>query len=98
MVINMSIFLYQAQKVDIEVDGLQHSSTKKQAFSDLQRTYYSYKNHGFITLHIPNILVKDDDTINEVALFINKFVEENYNDVKDNFIISFFKKLFNIYV
>lgn len=82
-------------KVDIEVDGLQHTTTKKQALADLKRTYYSYKD-GYITLHIPNILVKDDETIDEVAIFINEFLEDNYNDIKDNFFVSFLKRLFNI--
>lgn len=81
-------------KVDIEVDGLQHTTTKKQALSDLKRTYYSYKNDGFITLHVPNILVRDDASILEAAAFINEFLEANYNDVKDNFIVRFLKGLF----
>lgn len=83
-------------KVDIEVDGLQHSITKQQALSDIKRTYYSYKNDGFITLHIPNILVSNDETINEAAIFINEFLVDNYNDTKDNFFIRFLKKLFNV--
>lgn len=82
-------------KVDIEVDGLQHVLTKDQALSDLKRTYHSYRD-GFITLHIPNILVKDDETIDEAATFINEFLEDNYSDVNDNFFIRFLKKLFNI--
>lgn len=83
-------------KVDIEVDGLQHVLTKDQALSDIKRTYYSYKNDGFITLHIPNILVRDDETINEAAIFINDFLEDNYKDIKDNFFVSFLKRLFNV--
>lgn len=83
-------------KVDIEVDGLQHSITKQQALSDIKRTYYSYKNDGFITLHIPNILVRDDETIDEAAIFINDFLEANYTDVNDGYIVRFIKRLFNI--
>ena len=83
-------------KVDIEVDGLQHTTTKDQALRDLKRTYYSYKNDGYITLHIPNILVRDDNTIDEVAVFINNFLEENHNDLKDNILVHFLKKFFNI--
>lgn len=82
-------------KVDIEVDGLQHTTTKKQALADLKRTYYSYKS-GFVTLHIPNILVKDDKTIDEAAIFINEFLKDNYEDIKDNFFVRFLKRLFNI--
>lgn len=66
--------------VDIEVDGLQHTTTKEQALSDIKRTYYSYKG-GFITLHVPNILVRDDATIEEAARFINDFLKANYKDV-----------------
>ena len=83
-------------KVDIEVDGLQHSITKEQALKDLKRAYYSYKNEGYITLHIPNILVRDDETIDEVAKFIDYFLKENHEDLQDNFIVGFFKKLFNM--
>lgn len=82
-------------KIDIEVDGLQHSMTKQQALSDLKRTYYSYKKDGFITLHIPNILVRDDKAIHEAAEYINEFLEVNYSDVKDNFIVRFLKGLFS---
>ena len=83
-------------KVDIEVDGLQHTTTKKQALSDLKRAFYSYKKDGFITLHIPNILVRDDQIINEVAGFINDFLTENYNDTKDNFFTKIIKRIFNL--
>lgn len=81
-------------KFDIEVDGLQHVVTKKQALSDLKRAYYSYKNDGFITLHVPNILVRDDDAVDETARQISDFLNESYNDVKDNIIVGFFKRLF----
>jgi hypothetical protein len=82
-------------KVDIEVDGLQHSLTKQQALSDLKRTYYSYKNDGVITLHIPNISVRDDETIHEAAVFINEFLEINYSDTK-NFFVRFLERLFHL--
>lgn len=83
-------------KVDIEVDGLQHSMTKQQALSDLKRTYYSYKKDGFITLHVPNILVRDDKTIDEAAEFINEFLEANYSDIKDGFFTRLLKALFDV--
>ena len=82
-------------KVDIEVDGLQHSLTKEQALADLKRTYYSYKNDGFFTLHVPNILIRDNNTIDETAKFIDDFLEYNYSDVSDNIIVKFFKRLFS---
>ena len=70
-------------KVDIEVDGLQHTITKKQALADIKRTYHSYKN-GFVTLHVPNVLVQDDATTEETARCINDFLEENRKDVRDS--------------
>lgn len=82
-------------KVDIEVDGLQHATTKEQALADLKRSYYSYKERGFVTLHVPNIVIRDRATINEAAKFINNFLEENYNDVKDNIFVRFFKGFFS---
>jgi very-short-patch-repair endonuclease len=80
-------------KVDIEVDGLHHAMTKTQALSDIKRTYYSYKNDGIITLHIPNILIRDDDTTDEAAKYINNFLSDNREDVKDNIIIKFLKRI-----
>jgi very-short-patch-repair endonuclease len=71
-------------KVDIEVDGLQHVTTKSQALSDLQRTLYSYRYDGIVTLHVPNILTSDDDTTDEAAKLINKFLEDNYEDIEDD--------------
>jgi very-short-patch-repair endonuclease len=59
-------------KVNIEVDGLQHSYNKKQALADLKRTYYSYKK-GYITLRIPNSLVKND--LYETAKYIMEFLK-----------------------
>jgi very-short-patch-repair endonuclease len=85
-------------KVYIEVDGLQHVITKEQALSDIKRAYYSYKKKGFITLHVPNIIVRDADTIDETAKFINDFLEESFNDVQeaeDSWIIRFFRGLFS---
>jgi len=81
-------------KVDIEVDGLQHALTKEQALADIKRNYYSYKERGFITLHVPNIVVRDKTTIDETARFINNFLEVNYNDVKESVFVRFFKGFF----
>jgi len=61
---------------------------------DVKRTYYSYKKRGFITLHVPNILIRDEQTIDETAKFINDFLEESYNDVQGNVFIRFLKDLF----
>jgi very-short-patch-repair endonuclease len=63
-------------RVNIEVDGRQHHTSTRQAFADLERTYYSFKK-GFITLRIPNILVRNPAVIDETAKFINKFLQES---------------------
>ena len=44
-------------KLNIEVDGSHHNHNAQQALSDLQRDYYSYSK-GFLTLRIPNSLVR----------------------------------------
>lgn len=89
---NIDISIEDA-KVDIEIDGLQHSLTKEQALSDLKRTFFSYKKDGYITLRIPNILIRDEKTIEEAAIYVGKFLEENERDIRDNFLVRFFKKI-----
>jgi very-short-patch-repair endonuclease len=64
------------RRVYIEVDGQHHCSDPVQALADLKRAYYSFKN-GFVTLRIPNALVRDDATIEQTASFINEFLREN---------------------
>ena len=63
-------------RVNIEVDGRQHNYSSRQALSDLERTYYSFKK-GYVTLRIPNVLVRNASTIEETALFIDKFLRES---------------------
>jgi len=63
-------------KVNIEVDGKQHNLDPNQALKDLMRTFYSFKK-GFITLRIPNCLVRDFATIKKTAKFIDKFLRES---------------------
>ncbi len=41
-------------RLDIEVDGQQHLTDPNQIVSDLNRGYWSQKNHGYGTIHIPN--------------------------------------------
>ena len=60
-------------KVNIEVDGLQHGYSHKQALADLERTYYSFKK-GYVTLRIPNVLVHDYEAQKITAELINKFL------------------------
>ena len=61
-------------KVNIEVDGLQHGYSRKQALADLERTYYSFIK-GYVTLRIPNVLVHDYEARKTTAEFINKFLQ-----------------------
>lgn len=68
-------------RTNIEVDGCHHNLNKKQALADLQRTYYSFKK-GFLTLRIPNSLLKDNKTIKETVKFIDKFLKENKKSIK----------------
>ena len=63
-------------KVNIEVDGAKHTFSEKQALSDLKRTYYSFKK-GYVTLRIPNALVKNKRTLEETANYINDFLKES---------------------
>ena len=63
-------------KVHIEVDGVHHNLSKVQALSDLKRTYHSLRE-GYLTLRIPNSLVKDDETIRETADLISEFLKES---------------------
>lgn len=67
--------------VYIEVDGSQHTNNTKQALADLKRTYYSFKK-GFLTLHIPNALVKSQKVLEETADFITKFLNESIKNSK----------------
>ena len=59
-------------KVNIEVDGMQHSYSEEQALADLKRTFYSFKK-GYVTLRIPNKLIQEKAY--ETARYIKKFIE-----------------------
>lgn len=67
-------------KVNIEVDGGQHSFNPKQALSDLRRTYYSFKK-GYLTLRIPNSLVKHhlEETAELITEVLNLANYKNYS-------------------
>ncbi len=58
-------------KINIEVDGMHHSYNKKQALSDLKRTFHSFKK-GYTTIRIPNPLIKED--LYETAKYIKKLI------------------------
>ena len=62
-------------RVNIEVDGAQHLNNAEQAFADLQRTFYSFKK-GFLTLHIPDVLVKQN--LNQTADYVTEFLKESF--------------------
>ncbi|MFP9115766.1 endonuclease domain-containing protein [Flavobacterium sp. RHBU_3] len=68
-------------KMNIEVDGIQHNLSAQQALSDLKRTYYSFLK-GYITIRIPNSLLRDDYVLEETADYIvgmlNESVSKNY--------------------
>jgi very-short-patch-repair endonuclease len=69
-------------KLNIEVDGSQHNLSPEQALRDLKRTYYSFKK-GYLTLRIPNSLVRDDEKIKETAKYIKKFINENTKQMEE---------------
>lgn len=60
-------------KINIEIDGIHHNQSTRQALSDLKRTYYSYLK-GYFTLRIPNSLVYNDDLTEETADYIAEMV------------------------
>lgn len=60
-------------RVNIEVDGEQHFNNADQAFDDLKRTFFSFKK-GFLTLRIPNVLVKQN--LKQTADYVTEFLNE----------------------
>ena len=68
-------------KVNIEVDGGQHNYSVHQALADLERTYYSFRK-GYVTLRIPNVLVRNSDTIKTTAAFIDKFLRASSDQLE----------------
>lgn len=61
-------------RVHIEVDGGHHNYSQKQALADLKRTFHSFKK-GYLTLRIPNSLIKDKQIATETAKFLAEFLE-----------------------
>ena len=61
-------------KLNIEVDGIQHNQSSKQALADLKRTYYSFKK-GYFTLRIPNSLIGEN--FKECVDLVLDMVKEN---------------------
>ena len=60
-------------KLNIEVDGIHHNLSPRQALTDLKRTYHSFLK-GYLTLRIPNSLVQYDldATVNCITDFLNE--------------------------
>lgn len=71
-------------RVNIEVDGAHHNFDKKQALADLKRTYYSFKKN-YLTLRIPNSLVKDQKTIEETAEYIVDFLNSRNQQLDEDY-------------
>ena len=73
---------FPKQRVNIEVDGAHHSLSHRQALADLKRTYHSFRR-GYLTLRIPNILVRDH--LQETAAYIAKFLEESETQLDEEY-------------
>ena len=67
--------------LNIEIDGLHHQRDPKQAFVDIQRTYYSFKK-GWLTIRIPNPLVQSL-YLKQTARFLKKMIEESEDQLDD---------------
>lgn len=66
-------------KVNIEVDGMQHAYSGRQALADLKRTLHSYKK-GYSTLRIPNALARYD--LEQAADLITEYLIESRKQKK----------------
>jgi len=67
-------------KVNIEVDGMQHLYSHKQALADLKRTFYSFRK-GYVTLRIPNKLISEK--LYETAKYIKKLIDSSNEQLED---------------
>lgn len=68
-------------KINIEVDGMQHNYSQKQALSDLKRTYYSFKK-GYVTLRIPNKLIQEN--LYETAKYLKMLIESSAEQLEED--------------
>ncbi|MBU3941243.1 MAG: endonuclease domain-containing protein [Nanoarchaeota archaeon] len=66
--------------VNIEVDGMHHQYNKKQAITDLKRTFYSFRK-GYVTLRIPNKLIQEEAY--NTAKYIREFINASAEQLKD---------------
>lgn len=60
-------------QVYIEVDGFTHTVNKRAAYGDLQRLYFDLKK-GILTIHIPNCLVDDEETLTKTADLLSRLL------------------------
>lgn len=67
--------VFERPKLHIEVNGIQHNQSTRQALSDLKRTFYSMQD-CFLTIRIPNVLVKNELT--ETVNYLVEFILERY--------------------
>ncbi len=67
--------VFERPKLHIEVDGIQYNQSTRQALSDLKRTFYSMQG-GFLTIRIPNILVRNELT--ETVNYLVELILERY--------------------
>ena len=67
--------VFERPKLHIKVDGIQHNQCTRQALSDLKRTFYSMQD-GFLTIRIPNILVRNELT--ETVNYLVELILERY--------------------
>lgn len=65
-------------KINIEIDGMQHSFNPQQARADLMRTYYSFMK-GYYTIRIPNQLVRFhlEETANMITDILSEGARKN---------------------
>jgi very-short-patch-repair endonuclease len=74
-------------KLNIEVDGMHHAYSHKQALSDLKRTFHSFKK-GYVTIRIPNKLIKEK--LYETAKFLKKLIEASEEQLEEEYDNFFF--------
>lgn len=67
--------VFERPKLHIEVDGIQHNQSTKQALSDLKRTFHSMVD-GYMTIRIPNQLVRNE--LNQTADYLVEYILERY--------------------
>lgn len=67
-------------RINIEVDGVHHNVSFKQAMSDLKRTYHSFQK-GYYTLRIPNKLIHEN--LEETADYITEMVRKSKEQLEN---------------